>query len=92
MLRPSYTELMELLNSDPEMDSKISSRYTIVIAVAKRARQLIAGAEKMVFDTATDKAVSVAVNEMNKGLVKVKTMSEKEDDKTIFLNDESIAE
>ena len=44
MLRPSYTELMNLLNEDSDMDNKITSRYSIVIAVAKRARQIIDGA------------------------------------------------
>ena len=93
MLRPSYTELMELLNSDPEIDNKISSRYTIVIAVAKRARQLIGGADRLITKkTPTDKAVSIAVSEINEGLIKVRTMNEKADDQTIFADDESIAE
>lgn len=90
MLKPSYTELMELLNSDPDIDHKISSRYTIVIAVAKRARQLIDGSEKLVYDTATDKAVSIAVNEMSQGLLKVRATEQKET--SIFLDDESTVE
>ena len=51
MLKPSYAELMEVLNKDTEEVSEITSRYTIVIAAAKRARQLIAGDEPMVKET-----------------------------------------
>ncbi len=39
MLQPSYTQLMHKLNSDGT--SKLTSRYSIVIATAKRARQII---------------------------------------------------
>lgn len=39
MLQPSYTQLMNKLNSDGT--SKLTSRYSIVIATAKRARQII---------------------------------------------------
>ena len=44
MLKPSYTDLMEVVNSGVEegADPIIQSRYSIVIATAKRARQLIA--------------------------------------------------
>ena len=45
MLHPSYTDLMKVVNKDVEEgDSKIvNSRYSIVMATSKRARQLIAG-------------------------------------------------
>ena len=70
MLRPSYSELMTLLNEGSAVDSKITSRYTIVIAAAKRARQLIDGAIPLSYAT-TDKAVSTAVREMNEGKLKI---------------------
>ena len=43
MLKPSYTDLMEVVNSGVEegADPIIQSRYSIVIATAKRARQLL---------------------------------------------------
>ncbi len=41
MLRPSYTDLLEVLNKDADADNVVSSRYTIVIVAAKRARQLV---------------------------------------------------
>ena len=45
MLHPSYTDLMKVVNKDVEEgETKIvNSRYSIVMATAKRARQLIAG-------------------------------------------------
>ena len=45
MLHPSYTDLMKVVNKDVEEgESKIvNSRYSIVMATSKRARQLIAG-------------------------------------------------
>ena len=50
MLKPSYTDLMEVVNSGVEegADPIIQSRYSIVIATAKRARQLIDGEEPLV--------------------------------------------
>ena len=70
MLRPSYSELMQVLNKDPDLDNKITSRYAIVIATAKRARMLIDGAEpKAAADT--NKAVSIAVMEMRDGVLKI---------------------
>ena len=72
MLRPSYSELMEILNNENEdLDNKITSRYTIVIAAAKRARQIVNGVECDSTGVTTDKAVSIAVNEINKGKIKV---------------------
>ena len=47
MLHPSYTDLIEAVNSDVEPGEQpvVQSRYSIVIASAQRARQLIAGEE-----------------------------------------------
>ena len=45
MLHPSYTDLMKVVNKDVEEgETKIvNSRYSIVLATSKRARQLIDG-------------------------------------------------
>ena len=45
MLHPSYSELMKVVNSEAESpeEAVVNSRYSIVIATAKRARQIIAG-------------------------------------------------
>ena len=50
MIHPSYTELIQAVNKDvEESDTPVcNSRYSIVLATSKRARQLIAGAEPMV--------------------------------------------
>ena len=71
MLRPSYTELMNVMNSGSDTDNMITSRYTIVIAAARRARQIIDGNETMVY-AGTDKAVSTAVKEMHQGKVRIR--------------------
>ena len=45
MIHPSYIELMQVVNSDTEEIGEVpvvNSRYSIVIAASKRARQLIA--------------------------------------------------
>ncbi len=65
MLRPSYSELMDIMNNDEKYDNQISSPYTIVIATAKRARQIIDA-------NITDKAVSTAVKEIYEGKISVK--------------------
>ena len=45
MLHPSYTDLMQVVNSEVEQGETpvVNSRYSIVMATAKRARQIIAG-------------------------------------------------
>ena len=39
MLKPSYTQIMQKLNAEGQ--SKLTSRYSIVIAASKRARNII---------------------------------------------------
>ena len=50
MLHPSYTDLMKAVNSEVEPGEQpvVNSRYSIVMATAKRARQLIDGEEPLV--------------------------------------------
>ena len=66
MLHPSYTELMEKINSEETRGEEpaINSRYSIVIATSKRARELIGGAEPMVEGMEGEKPLSVAVKEL----------------------------
>ena len=66
MLRPSYSDLIDAVNSsvEPGEEPVVQSRYSIVIAAAKRARQLIDGAEPMVAGAAGKKPLSVAVEEL----------------------------
>jgi len=62
---------MNILNEKADIDQKVTSRYSIVIAAAKRARQIVGGAEYKDMDLDTDKAVSIAVSEIYKGHVRV---------------------
>lgn len=72
MLHPSYTDLMKVVNSEVEPGEAplVNSRYSIVMATSKRARQIIAGAEPFVPDRGT-KPLSLAVEELNKGKIKI---------------------
>ena len=73
MIHPSYTELMKVVNNKSEIGEEpvVNSRYSIVIASAKRARQIIAGAEPFVADAAGKKPLSIAVEELYNGDVKI---------------------
>ncbi|MCL2378144.1 MAG: DNA-directed RNA polymerase subunit omega [Defluviitaleaceae bacterium] len=75
MLKPSYSELMDVINTNELVDSKITSRYTIVLAAAKRARQIIDGANPLTY-APTDRAVSTAVKEMSEGKLAIKVSEE----------------
>lgn len=78
MLHPSYTDLMKVVNSEVEEGETpvVNSRYSIVLATAKRARQLIAGDEPLVADAQGKKPLSVAIQELENGQIKI--MSEEE--------------
>lgn len=79
MLRPSYTDLLEVISQETD-DITLGSRYTIVIAAAKRARQLVDHAEPMVSKISIDKPVSIAVNELYEGKIHVKHGEQIEED------------
>ena len=72
MLHPSYTDLMNVVNKDVEEgDSKVvNSRYSIVMATSKRARQLIAGDEALVIENGR-KPLSIAIDELYHSKVKI---------------------
>ena len=73
MLRPSYNDLIQVVNSEvePGEEPLVQSRYSIVIATAKRARQIIAGDEPMTYNSPCDKPLSIAVQELYEGKVKI---------------------
>ncbi len=72
MLHPSYHDLIQVANSSVEEGEEpvVQSRYSIVIATAKRARQLIAGEEPLTAN-AGKKPLSVAVDELYQQKVKI---------------------
>ena len=73
MLHPSYTDLIEAVNKDVDENESqaVNSRYSIVMAAAKRAREIIDGAEPMVAVKNVDKPLSVAIDEMNQSKIKI---------------------
>ena len=91
MLQPSYSELMTKINQNNQTDDKITSRYTIVIAAAKRARQLIDGAIPLCY-APTDKPVSIAVKEMYESKLKIIDKATGEDDYYKAIRDQMIKE
>lgn len=72
MLHPSYSDLMKVVNSEVEVGETpvVSSRYSIVMATSKRARQIIEGEEPYVNATGK-KPMSIAVEELNQGKIKI---------------------
>lgn len=72
MLHPSYTDLMKAVNGDVEEGETpvVNSRYSIVLATSKRARQIIAGEAPLV-SAKGKKPLSMAIQELENGLVKI---------------------
>lgn len=72
MLHPSYTDLMKVVNSEVEPGEQpvVNSRYSIVIATARRARQIIDGSIPLV-DVTYPKPLSIAVEELYRSKVKI---------------------
>ena len=74
MLHPSYSDLMQVVNSGVEEGEEpvVSSRYSIVLATAKRARQIIARQAGDNLDViAVSKPLSKAISELNQGKIKI---------------------
>ena len=73
MLHPSYSDLMKVVNSEvePGEEKIVNSRYSIVMATSKRARQFIAGNDPMIKTSLGDKPLSIAVEELNQGKIKI---------------------
>ena len=73
MLHPSYMDLMKVVNSGVEegQEKVVSSRYSIVMATAKRAREIIAGDDVLIADSKGKKPLSVAVEELEQGKIHI---------------------
>jgi len=82
MLHPSYTDLMKVVNSEVEEGETpvINSRYSIVLATAKRARQIIAGDKPFIDDAEGKKPLSIAIEELNTGKIKIVSSEQDEED------------
>ena len=71
MLRPTYGDIIDSVNSTSEDGSPIiESRYSVVVAAAKRARQLVDGSEPTVM-AGDDKPLTTAINELSKCTIQV---------------------
>ena len=73
MLHPSYTDLMKVVNKDVEEGETkvVNSRYSIVMATSKRARQIIDGEMPLVDTKEGEKPLSIAIDELNSGKIKI---------------------
>ncbi|MCF0146171.1 MAG: DNA-directed RNA polymerase subunit omega [Eubacterium sp.] len=96
MIHPSYVEMIEKINADQgdhEDAPLITSRYSVVLATAKRARQLVAGQEPFVdpLDKYGNpkKPLSVAVEEIYKDKVHIAAAGNKAAEEN---TDESVQE
>lgn len=82
MIHPSYSELIEAINTNVEDNDNtmmLNSRYSLVLATSKRARQLIGGAEPLVTGAAGNKPLSTAIDELYKGKVKIVAKEDSEE-------------
>ena len=70
MIYPAVTDLVK----------KAGSRYALVIATAKRAREIASG-DPALTDCDSTKPVTIALNEINKGLVEVYNHDERPEKK-----------
>lgn len=75
MLHPSYMELIEHIKHVNEQQGvpPINSRYSLVIAAAKRARALIDGEGPMIEDPVGGRMLSLAIAEMEEEKIGVVT-------------------
>ena len=89
MLHPSYYDLMEVVNSSASQGEEpvVSSRYSIVIATSKRARQIIDGDEAMVTGN-YKKPLSLAVDEIYQSKVKILPEGAEVNDEIILSEDD----
>ena len=51
-----------------ELPTHVDCRYTLAVEAAKRARQLIQG-DQPLYDTKESKPLSIAIEEINRGLI-----------------------
>ena len=84
MSQQTYNELIDAANNtnaiQDDTDKLVESRYSVVIASAKRARQLIDGAEPVLPVDPSRKPLSIAVEELAKNAITIKRGTEVEDE------------
>ena len=82
MIHPSYVELMKVVNDGVEIGEEpvVNSRYSIVMATAKRAREIIDGSMPLVDAKVGEKPLSIAIDEMNQGKMTIIAQDEEEEE------------
>ena len=83
MIHPSYSELIEAINTNNEDDDEsivLKSRYSLILATSKRARQLIGGAKPLADNVKGKKPLSIAIDELYHGKVKILPGKHEEED------------
>ena len=90
MLHPSYSDLMKVVNSEVERGEApvVNSRYSIVMATSKRARQIISGDEPLVAGGIGKKPLSLAVEELNQGKIKILAEDEVMEEQEVYEQEE----
>ena len=73
MIHPSYADLMKVVNQNVEEGEEpvVQSRYSIVLATSKRAREIIGGDEPLVNGMEGEKPLSIAVKELYDSKIKI---------------------
>ena len=94
MLHPSYTDLMKVVNKDVEEGETkvVNSRYSIVMATAKRAREIIGGDEPLVNGMEGAKRLTIAVKELYDSKIKILTGDEENMEYEEHLSNEEFEE
>lgn len=96
MIHPSYVDLMKVVNKDVEEGDTpvINSRYSIVMATARRARQIVDGSDPMIDYDEGDKPLSIAVEELNQAKIRILAADEipEETEEILEIEEEEVVE
>lgn len=94
MIHPSYVDLMQVVNKGVEEGETpvINSRYSIVMATAKRARQIVDGDEPLIDADEGDKPLSIAVEELNQEKIRILAENETAEDEAGEISEEEVSE
>lgn len=81
MFKPTYQQIIDKINEENK-ETTVTSRYPVVLAAAKRARQIVDGAPPLVDEKYMDeKPLSIAVEELFEGEVLVNCPETDDEDK-----------
>lgn len=88
MIHPSYADLMKVVNQNVEEGEEpvVQSRYSIVLATSKRAREIIGGDEPLIDGAKGMKPLSIAVEELYEGKIKIISDDEEDEKEEAVIN------